>query len=150
MAFALIAGIAAAAPAVISGGLVAWSWGAFALGAGLSMLSRALMPSIDSSITGAIDTGTTATNRSATSNRKVIYGETRVGGDILFMDTTGGQKENANLQLVIAYAGHEIEEYVSVWGGTKNLGKYRLHFYRPFKHYFGKFYCQARNLRWNP
>ena len=38
MAFALIAGIAAAAPAIITGGLAAWSWGAFALGAGLSML----------------------------------------------------------------------------------------------------------------
>jgi hypothetical protein len=115
MAFALISGIAMAAPAVITGGIAAWSWGAFALGAGLSMLSRALMPSIDSSTTGAIDAGTTATNRNAISNRKIIYGETRVGGDVVFMDTTGGAKDNANLQLVIAFAGHEITEYSEVW-----------------------------------
>jgi hypothetical protein len=119
MAFALIAGIAAAAPAIITGGLAAWSWGAFALGAGLSMLSRALMPSIESSTTGAIDGGTTVTGRDATSSRKVIYGETRVGGDIVFMDTTGGQKANANLQLVIAYAGHVITEYSEVWLGDQ-------------------------------
>jgi len=117
MAFALIAGIAAAAPAIITGGLAAWSWGAFALGAGLSMLSRALMPSIESSTTGAIDGGTTVTGRDATSSRKVIYGETRVGGDIVYMDTTGGTKDNENLQLVIAYAGHVITEYSEVWMG---------------------------------
>jgi len=121
MAFALIAGIASAAPAIITGGLAAWSWGAFALGAGLSMLSRALMPSISSSTTGAIDGGTTATNRDAITNRKVIYGETRVGGSIVFMDTTSGGGNNENLHLVIAMAGHEIEEYVSVWSGDNKI-----------------------------
>ena len=121
MAFALIAGIAAAAPAIITGGLAAWSWGAFALGAGLSMLSRALMPSISSSTTGAIDGGTTATNRDAITNRKVIYGESRVGGSIVFMDTTSGGGNNENLHLVIAMAGHEIEEYVSVWSGDNKI-----------------------------
>lgn len=123
MAFALIAGIAAAAPAIITGGLAAWSWGAFALGAGLSMLSRALMPSISSSTTGAIDRGTTVTSRDASSSRKIIYGETRVGGDIVYLDTTGGQKDNDNLQMVIVYAGHVITEYSEVWlGDTKAWG----------------------------
>jgi len=119
--FAAIAGIMAAAPAIITGGLAAWSWGAFALGAGLSMLSRALMPSISSSTTGAIDGGTTASQRDAITNRKLIYGETRVGGAIVFMDTTSGDGDNENLHLVIAFAGHGIEEYVSVWGGENKI-----------------------------
>ena len=42
MAITLIAGIASMAGAAIAG--TAWSWAAFALGAGLSLVSRALAP----------------------------------------------------------------------------------------------------------
>lgn len=112
MAFAIIAGIAAAMPAVITAGAwAAWSWGAFALGAGLSMVSRALAPDLDmSSMQGA-----TLNVREPSAPRKIVYGETRVGGAIIFVDSTGD--DNKLLHLVIAVAGHEIQSFEKVYFG---------------------------------
>ena len=112
MAFAIIAGIAAAMPAVITAGAwAAWSWGAFALGAGLSMVSRALAPDLDmSSMQGA-----TLNVREPSAPRKIVYGETRVGGAIVFVDSTGS--DNKLLHLVIAVAGHEIQSFEKVYFG---------------------------------
>ena len=79
MAFAVIAGIAAAMPAVITAtAWSAWSWGAFALGAGLSMLSRALAPSLDM----GGNTGSNITVREPAAPRKILYGQTRTGGAV--------------------------------------------------------------------
>ena len=112
MAFAVIAGIAAAMPAVITAtAWSAWSWGAFALGAGLSMLSRALAPSLDM----GGNTGSNITVREPAAPRKILYGQTRTGGAVVFLDTTGD--ENAYLHQVIAFAGHEIQEYEEVYFG---------------------------------
>lgn len=112
MAFAIIAGIAAAMPAVITAGAwAAWSWGAFALGAGLSMVSRALAPDLDmSSMQGA-----TLNVREPSAPRKIVYGKTRVGGAIIFVDSTGD--DNKLLHLVIAVAGHEIQSFEEVYFG---------------------------------
>lgn len=98
-----------------SGALVA-----FAIGAGLSVVSRALMPKPDF---GGMLGGVTGTVREPASTRRVVYGQCRVGGSVVFIANSNA---NEYIYLVIAFAGHEIESYEEfyfndekVWdGGT--------------------------------
>ena len=121
MAIAAIAGLASAAGAVgVAGGLaglslfglgVAGSLAAsFAIGAGLSMVSRALMPTPS---VGAQMSGTTTTVREPASTRTMVYGRARVGGSIVYLDSTG--TDNEYMHMVIAVAGHAIDAYEEVW-----------------------------------
>ena len=115
MAIAAIAGLAAAggafAAAAIAGtafGLAAFAT-TFAIGAGLSVVSRALMPKPDF---GSLMQGVTGTVREATASRKVIYGKVRVGGAVVFIANSNANKD---LYLVICFACHEIEGYEAVY-----------------------------------
>ena len=56
--------------------------------------------------------GTKFATREAIAPRQLIYGQARVGGTIVHMETTG--TDNFLLHMVIAVAGHEIEELTSV------------------------------------
>lgn len=51
--------------------------------------------------------------RSPVSARQIIYGETRVSGTMVYISTTG--TKNEYLHLVIALAGHEVEEIGDVY-----------------------------------
>ena len=112
MAISLVAGISSAVGYAITA--ASFSIGkmfvAFAAGAGLSSLSRALAPKPNMN---ASMRGQTITNRDPVGTRKVVYGKTRVGGNIVFMESTG--TNNDDLYLVIAIAGHEIESYEAVY-----------------------------------
>jgi hypothetical protein len=83
---------------------------AFAVGAGVSAISKALVPKPD---LGAQMRGTTVTARDPAGPRKIIYGEMRVGGNVVFMHHSG--TDNAYLHLVVAFATHEIESYEEIW-----------------------------------
>lgn len=109
MAISLVAGLSAVAGAIIAGAEISL-WVAFALGAGLSAVSRALAPKPS---LGASMRGQTITKRDPVGTRKVIYGRTRVGGNIVFIESTG--TNNEDLYLVIAIAGHEIDSYEAVY-----------------------------------
>ena len=89
---------------------------AFAVGAGLSLVSRALMPKPDM---GAMMSGTTATVREAASSRKIVYGRARVGGSVIFLSNSGNKNEY--LHLVIVYAGHEIDAYEKFYFNDKKI-----------------------------
>lgn len=107
MAISAIAGLAALGGAAL-GGLVtsfAIGLGYFALGAGLSIVSRALTPKPDFS---GMMQGVTGTVREAASTRKVIYGKCRVGGSVVFL---ANANQNEYLYLVIAFAAHEVEDF---------------------------------------
>ena len=117
MATAVIAGLASMGGAVIAaGGFAAFAaaggslFTAFALGAGLSMVSRALAPSLD---VGSQLSGLSTTVRDPASSRKIIYGRVRVGGSVVFVDTTGN--DNEYVHLVIAMAGHEIDAFEEIY-----------------------------------
>jgi len=56
--------------------------------------------------------GSKFATREAVAPRQIIYGKARVGGTIVHMETTG--TDNYLLHLVVAIAGHEIEELTSV------------------------------------
>jgi hypothetical protein len=64
--------------------------------------------------------GSKFSTRSAIEPRKIIYGECRVGGTFVHMETSG--VDNYLLHAVVAIAGHEIEDLVSVRLNDKNLG----------------------------
>ena len=137
MAVAAIAGLAAGASVSLTVGTI---WGlsalasfgaAFAVGAGLSMVSRALMPKPD---LGQQMTGLSTTVREPASSRKIIYGRARVGGSIVYMDSTG--TDNEYFHMVIAIAGHEIDAYEEVyfndqkiWDGGSFVGSWGTYVY---------------------
>lgn len=114
MAIAALAGLASAGSAMIAAGTFAIGFAtaatAFALGAGLSMVSRALAPkpSIGSQMRGI-----TQTTREPASSRKIIYGKMRVGGQVVFISHSGS--DNKYINMAIVFATHEIEAYDEIW-----------------------------------
>lgn len=124
MAIAAVAGLATGAGAAAAGLTVfgfaattlAGFGAAFALGAGLSMVSRALMPTPSM---GQQMSGTTMTVREPASTRKLVYGRARVGGSIVYLDSTG--TDNEYMHMVIAVAGHVIDGYEEVWFNDQKI-----------------------------
>lgn len=119
MAIAAIAGLATVGGAMAAAGTFAIGFAAaataFAIGAGLSVISRALMPKPDF---GAMMQGVTGTVREATASRKVIYGKVRVGGAVVFI---ANSNQNKDLYLVICFACHEIESFEAVYFNDKKV-----------------------------
>jgi hypothetical protein len=120
MATAIIAGLASVGSAMIAAGTFAITLGtaftAFAIGAGLSLVSRALMPKPD---LGAQMAGQSVMTREAAHSRKIIYGRARIGGNVVYLESTGD--DNKYLWLVVAIAGHEIDAYEQVWFNDKKI-----------------------------
>jgi len=122
MAIAAVAGLATGASISLTVGTIYGlsalaSFGvAFAVGAGLSMVSRALMPTPSM---GQQMSGTTMTVREPASTRKLVYGRTRVGGSIVYLDSTG--TDNEYMHMVIAVAGHVIDGYEEVWFNDEKI-----------------------------
>jgi hypothetical protein len=83
---------------------------AFALGAGVSAISKALVPKVD---IGAAMRGTTITTRDAAAPRKIIYGKVRVGGNVVFIAHSG--TDNKYLHVAVVFATHYITAYDEVW-----------------------------------
>ena len=122
MAISAIAGIAAYGSAAIAAGTLAIGWtaalGAFALGAGLSMVSRALMPKPS---VGQQLSGLDFTVREPDATRKIIYGKTKVGGAVVFIDTTDGDEDNEYIHMVLAFAGHEIDGFEEIYADNEKI-----------------------------
>jgi hypothetical protein len=112
MAVSTIAGLASSLGYAIATETFKWIVFAkfFALGAGLSMISRALAPKPN---LGAQLEGITQTTREPASPRQLIYGQVRVGGQVVFLSHSGD--DNKYLHLAIAFATHEIESYEEIW-----------------------------------
>jgi|GEM_PF-1928961 len=137
MAIAAVAGLASAAGAAAASlslfglGALGSFAAAFAIGAGLSMVSRALMPTPSM---GQQMSGTTMTVREPASTRKIVYGRARVGGSIVYLDSTG--EENKFMHMVIAIAGHAIDAYEEIyfndqkiWDGGSFVGSWGTYVY---------------------
>ena len=124
MAIAAVAGLVSAVGAAAAGltvfGLAATSFAgfaaAFALGAGLSMVSRALAPKPN---LGAQMRGITQTSREPAGSRKIVYGKMRVGGQVVFISNSGD--DNKYLHMAIAFASHEIQSYDEIWFNDKRV-----------------------------
>ena len=83
----------------------------FAIIGGLSLLSRALMPKPNRTIPIS---GYEVAGVSAAADHAIIYGETRVGGVVVYKETTPSSS-NKYLHLVIAVAGHEVESFEKIY-----------------------------------
>jgi len=114
MAVSAIAGLVSVGSAMVAAGkfLIGWkaAFGAFALGAGLSAVSRALAPKPN---IGAQMRGITQTTREPAGTRKIIYGKMRVGGNVVFIAHSGN--DNKFLHLAVVFATHHINSYEEVW-----------------------------------
>lgn len=82
----------------------------FAIGAVVTSLTKPKLPSFN----GLQDRATTV--RQPTAFRKMIYGQVRVGGTIVFAHVKGQY-----LYLVVEWAGHECEEISELWLGDDVL-----------------------------
>ena len=58
------------------------------------------------------DQGYQITQRGSTMPHQIIYGKTRIAGGIVFQGTTDNNKY---LHTVLAFAGHEIEEFETIY-----------------------------------
>lgn len=79
-----------------------------AMGAALN----ALTPKPDTSL-GQANRGYQVTQRGAAADQQIIYGQTRVGGVVIYDATTG--TDNKYLHRVVVFAGHEIEEFTTFY-----------------------------------
>jgi hypothetical protein len=76
---------------------------------GTSVLTKALMPQPE--LRGG-DQGYQITQRGSTMPHQIIYGKTRIAGGIVFQGTT---QDNKYLHTVLAFAGHEVEEFETIY-----------------------------------
>jgi len=113
---AIAAGIGAGfavGSAVVAGSLViGFSFGAFLVGASLSLaigvISQALQPSAGGGFGGA---PRTVNVTDPVTSRRIIVGEIRIGGPRIYFTTT---ENNKILHLVVAHAGHEVHSFREV------------------------------------
>ena len=66
------------------------------------------------------DPGRTDTIRQGAAPRASVYGETRVGGIVVYAEASGGEK-NQFLSVLIAVAGHEIAGFEEFWFADEAL-----------------------------
>lgn len=116
---ALVATAATAGTAYIAGTAITMAYiaGTFAVNLALTAASQALapkpkQPNIGGGGNGGVDQSKTITARSSNATRKLIYGETRVGGTFAFIEATDNDQY---LHLVIILAAHEVEQFTGVY-----------------------------------
>lgn len=80
----------------------------YAISLGTSAAIKALLPMEEQ--TG--DQGYLLTQRGSTMPHQVIYGKTRIAGGIVFQGVTDNNKY---LHTVLAFAGHEVEEFETIY-----------------------------------
>ena len=99
-------------------GVTAGLVGTFIASAGtqlvLSAINQKLAPDINLPEIGTSiqPGGTTVTSKGAINSHRIIYGKTRVGGTIVYAETSSN---NDFLNLVIAVAGHEVNAFTKVF-----------------------------------
>ena len=71
-----------------------------------SLVLGAVSQAMNKGPSGGVASGSTITGRSPLAPHQIIYGRTRVGGNIVYME---GTNDNKYLHVVVAIAGHEID-----------------------------------------
>lgn len=118
---ALVATAATVGTAYIAGTVAtvtaAYVVGTFAVNLALTAASQALapkpkQPNIGGGGNGGIDQSKTITARSSNATRKLVYGETRLGGTFAFIEATDNDQY---LHLVVILAAHEVEQFTGIY-----------------------------------
>jgi len=80
------------------------------------LVGQKLAPKIDPPNFGtAIESGITVTSKAPTAPYRVIYGTSRIGGTIVYAETTSSTNEF--LHMVIVLAGHEVDDISTIYLG---------------------------------
>lgn len=95
---------------------VVWAVESIIVGGSLYFVGQAMMPKMAQDMNGR---GTTF--RAPTATRKVIYGEAKVGGAILFVAEATNPVDREHIYIVIGLAGHECEEISKVYFQDEEL-----------------------------
>ena len=111
--FAVSAGIAGFT--LMGGSLLTHFLISTAMGAALN----ALTPKPSFSGANAANSGYQITQKGAAAEHQVIYGETRIGGVVIYDETTGGTNES--LHRVVAFAGHEVDSFQTFYFNDEQL-----------------------------
>lgn len=142
----IIASSAFGAATWTTAGIAAFSWSAFAVNASLGLASLALGEAMQKKPAVAKMASRTQNIREPVSPRVEIYGRQKVGGKLIFAETTNGNdkaifpdldNDTKHLHLVFAVAGHEIEGFETFYVGNRRVtlgangfpesGPYRRH-----------------------
>ena len=117
-----VVAVVAVAVVLVQSGAFAGSFGNFSLkklgmkaliSVGTSIIGgvigQKLAPKVDPPNFGtALESGITVSAKAPTSPYRIIYGETRVGGTIVYAETTSSTNEF--LHMIIVLAGHEVDD----------------------------------------
>ena len=80
------------------------------------IVGQALAPKLDPPNFGtALESGITVTSKAPTAPYRIIYGSARVGGTIVYAETTSSTNEF--LHMVIVLAGHEVDDISTIYLG---------------------------------
>jgi len=124
---ALVATAATVGTAYVAGTVAtitaAYVVGTFAVNLALTAASQALapkpkQPNIGGGGNGGIDQSKTITARSSNATRKLVYGETRIGGTFAFIEATDSDEY---LHLVIVLSAHELEQFTTIYFNEEAL-----------------------------
>lgn len=121
---ALLAGVTAGSTFTLAAGLtVGFSTTAFVTSMVLSAASQALapkpkIPNIGGGGNGGVDQSKTVTARQSNATRKLVYGETRIGGTFAFLESTDSDEY---LHVVIVVAAHEINQFTTIFFNDEEL-----------------------------
>jgi len=118
---ALIAAVIVFGGALLAGASVG-AFGTFAMGTAATMATLTFATTLLGSVIGKMTSkgidasggnfGTKFATRAPLAPRQIVYGECRVGGTIVHMETAG--TDNHMLHMIVAVAGHEIESIETV------------------------------------
>jgi hypothetical protein len=97
--------------AVFGGGFFAANIGQIVSAGVLTTLGVMLSKKQDNPL--ADNFGTKLSRISGIAPRQIIYGETKVGGTIIYAKTSG--TDNSNLNIIVAVAGHEIQSIEKIF-----------------------------------
>ena len=99
----------AVAVTIATGGAAFNAAALFAFTYGTSVVNKALLPQEE--LKGG-DQGYLVTQRGSTLPHQIIYGKTRIASGVVFQGTTDNNKY---LHSVLAFAGHEVEEFETIY-----------------------------------
>lgn len=121
---ALLSGVAAGSSFTLATGLtLGFSGSAFVSSLVLSAAATALapkpkLPNIPGGGNGGVGQGKTVTARQSNATRKLIYGTSRVGGTIAFLESTDSDEY---LHVVIIVAAHEVNQFTTIYFNEEAL-----------------------------
>ncbi len=113
------AGATIAASVASAGGLLAYAGSAALMAAVTAGVSSLLAETPKNFDLGQQLQGQLITTRAPAADARVIYGETRVGGNLVYIETTGSKNET--MYQAMTLAGHEIQSIETVYVNDEAL-----------------------------